>query len=167
MKPKNKKQKYIHEIFEFIVAFVIAWLFYQGLVFAFGTEMPIVSVVSQSMYHDKQFDIWWDEHGEFYEKLNITKEEFLKFPMPNGFSRGDLLFVVNGDPSIGDIILYNKNSITIVHRVIKITKDGYLTKGDNNFVADTPIKRDQVVGKVIFGVPILGYPRLALYALGI
>jgi signal peptidase I len=37
------------DIFEIVVAFVAAWLFLQGLGFALGTSMPVVSVVSESM----------------------------------------------------------------------------------------------------------------------
>jgi signal peptidase I len=164
----TKKRKSIaRDIAELVVAFVIAWVFYQSLAYAMGTSMPIVSVVSQSMYHEDSFDNWWTTHGKFYENINMTKEKFLKYPMPNGFARGDLLVVKNDPPQIGDIVIYYRNGITIVHRVIQITDSGYVTKGDNNLGPDAPVGKNQIGGKVLGGVPVLGYPRYLLYLIGI
>ena len=165
--PMAKSAK--RDIIEIIAAFAVAWLFYQGLAFATGTNLPIVSVVSDSMYHSDNFDEWWHTHGEFYEQgsLKITKDRFRSFTLPNGMSKGDLLFVVNkNEIKAGDIVLYQRD-VTIVHRVIKITAVGYITKGDNNVVPDPEVSRQQVVGKVVADVPVLGYPRLLLFVIGI
>ncbi len=165
----NKPKSLGRNVLEIVLAFVVAWLLYQGIAFATGTPMPIVSVVSHSMYHDKTFDEWWSENEKFYLSYNITKEEFRNFPMSNGLSRGDLLVVVKDEnPKPGDIIIYNRFSgFTIVHRIIEIENETYITKGDNNPASDNPVPKDQFVGKAILAIPMLGYPRLALYALGI
>jgi signal peptidase I len=130
---------YLKDVAEIIVAFVVAWVFYQGLAFATGTSMPIVSVVSDSM------------------------EPILH--------RGDLLFVTGADDfQVNDIVIYQRSDVqyTIVHRIIEIQEDGYVIKGDNNPVPDAGIvKQEQIIGKVLFAVPLLGYPRLALYVVGI
>ena len=127
------------DIIEIIAAFCVAWLFYHGLSFAVHTDMPIVAVASNSM------------------------EPVLH--------KGDLLFVTGvKNPDIGDIVIYNRPDVsyTIVHRIIKKTKDGYIIKGDNNNVPDSGIvKKNQITGKVLVAVPLLGYPRLALYSIGI
>lgn len=123
---------------EIAVAFFAAWLFYQGLAFATGSEMPMVSVVSDSM------------------------EPVLH--------RGDLLFVVKStDLKSGDIVVYRRNQydITIVHRIIEIRGDTYIIKGDNNPAADPPVQREMMLGKVVGGAPMLGYPRLVLNLVGI
>lgn len=131
--------EYLKDIGEIVIAFLVAWVFYQGLAFATGTSMPIVSVVSESM------------------------EPILH--------RGDLLFVLNADdPKVGDIVIYQRSDVkyTIVHRIIEINENGYIIKGDNNPAPDPGIvKKEQIIGKVLFAVPLLGYPRLALYAVGI
>ncbi len=74
-----------------------------------------------------------------------------------------------------DIVVYEANPATyglIVHRVIaKITNENetiYLTKGDNNQIADqeagiTPVPQDKIQGKVIFRIPLIGYFKLFLY----
>jgi len=168
-KNKEKKHGIWRDILEVIIAFAVAWLVYQGIALGTGTSMPIVSVVSHSMYHDNAFDAWWQVNENFYSKYNITKDVFETFPMSNGLSRGDLIIVVNDKPKIGDIIIYNKfQGFTIVHRVIEIQDSFYITKGDNNAVADSsPVLKEQFVGRAVFAIPLLGYPRLALFAIGI
>ncbi len=163
----SKKHSAKRDVIEIVAAFAVAWLFYQGLAFAVGTNLPIVSVVSDSMYHTGEFDHWWRGHGSFYEQLGISKDEFKRFTLPNGMSKGDLLLVTKADNiKVGDIVLYSRD-VTIVHRIISITNNGFVTKGDNNLVSDPEISRQQVVGKVIADVPVLGYPRLLLFAVGI
>jgi len=168
-KGKKEQTKLTRNVIEIILAFVVAFLIYQAVAFGTGTPMPIVSVVSHSMYHDQPFDAWWQENSQFYLSQNITIEDFQGFPMNNGLSRGDLLFVVNDDaPQIGDVIIYNKfTGFTIVHRIIDIEGDTIITKGDNNRIQDTPVHKSQVVGKAVVSIPLLGYPRLALFAIGI
>lgn len=163
----KKKKSMLRDAGELVIALVIAWVFYQSLAVVMGTGMPIVSVVSQSMYHDGSFDDWWSSHGRFYENMNVTKENFSKLPMPNGFEKGDLLVVKNDPPQVGDVVIYYRSGITIVHRVIQINDDGYITKGDNNLGPDSPVSKEQVGGKVLFGLPVLGYPRYVLYLIGI
>mgnify|MGYP001590130163 CR=1 FL=1 len=130
---------YLKDVLEVALAFIIAWVFYQGLAFAAGTPMPIVSVVSESM------------------------EPILH--------RGDLVFVIKAnDLKVGDIVIYQKagDQFTIIHRIIEKREDGYIIKGDNNHGPDSGVvKPHQINGKVLFAVPLLGYPRLALYAVGI
>lgn len=138
---RRKKESMVSkkDVVEIALAFLVAWLFYQGLVFATGTELPIVSVVSDSM------------------------EPVLH--------RGDLLFVVN-EPAleVGDIVIYRRadSGFTIVHRIIEIKENNiYIIKGDNNPGPDPPVKREQILGKVVAGAPLLGYPRLVLNLFGI
>jgi len=57
-----------------------------------------------------------------------------------------------------DIITYRvDNSYYVTHRIIQITQDGYITKGDfNNTQDETIVKKEQIQGKVIFHSQILG-----------
>lgn len=69
---------------------------------------------------------------------------------------------------VGDVITHIdavNPKITISHRIIKAYKiDGkvpaFVTKGDANKVADTPIVGGEVVGKVVWHVPYLGWALL-------
>lgn len=59
------------------------------------------------------------------------------------------------DVQIGDIIVYSagENNIispSIIHRVIDITDEGFIFKGDHNEEADTPIKSDRIMYRIIY-----------------
>ncbi len=58
-----------------------------------------------------------------------------------------------------DIIAFRLDDKTLVtHRVVKITKEGLTTKGDNNKKKDEKIiTADNYVGKNVFWIPKLGY----------
>ncbi len=158
------------DVVEVAGAFIVAFLFYQFLILATGSQLPIVSVVSDSMYHRWGYDQWWENSGNFYQNIEISKQEFLKFQNFNGLSRGDLLLVVKpADLKVGDIVIYQRSprDVIIVHRVIEADGDKVITKGDNNPGADQPITRANMQGKVVFAVPVLGYPRYLLHVIGI
>lgn len=92
--------------------------------------------------------------------------------------QGDLLVVEGVNTSalhVGDIIVYKTtdpylSGELIVHRIVKVYSVngeivGYVTKGDNNpqpdnvagFEPPTGIPPQDVVGKVVFVIPLLGY----------
>jgi hypothetical protein len=96
-------------IVNIILAFVIIkFLVYPGIGLAFGTEYPIVAVVSGSMEHkivndargvpsicgdsyDERdlylnLDEYWTECGQWYENNGINKEQFQEWRFKNGFN---------------------------------------------------------------------------------
>jgi len=82
---------------------------------------------------------------------------------------GDVLFSVSPeDATVGDIVVFKVPNIDIpiVHRIIKTTPDGVLTKGDANQVDDrflyptdfkSILSRDLILGKVRGQIPWIGY----------
>ena len=67
----------------------------------------------------------------------------------------------------GDIIVFEKENIKIVHRVVKISSNSnkivYYTKGDaNKSIDDGYVKKDKVLGKVLFKIKYIGKPTLWL-----
>lgn len=65
----------------------------------------------------------------------------------------------------GDVITFHAGKNTVVtHRLIGIDKNTQqlTTKGDNNNVADSPRGFDNVIGRVKYGVPFVGYAVLLL-----
>ncbi len=131
-------------------------------------------------YFDKRtffdFNKYWNTCGEWYENKDITKQMFEKFPMRDGFSRGDIIIVWGRfKPEIGDIIIFkaNKESLAprpIIHRIVKIDSGIIQTKGDHNerqlLISDsgktdeTNIFPNQIIGKAIFKIPYLGYVKI-------
>ncbi len=156
-----------------ILAFVlIKFIVYPGLGLLLGTSFPVVAVVSSSMEHPQEFDIWWQQHEDFYERFEITKENFKTLPFKNGFNKGDIIVLVGKEPNeinVGDVIVFSSVIRTdpIIHRVVRAGQDeeGYYfqTKGDNN-PASMPfeghIPGDKVIGKAVFRIPLLGYVKI-------
>lgn len=63
----------------------------------------------------------------------------------------DIIIVKLGnDVKENEIITYKKNNEIITHRLIRFENDSVIAKGDNNSAEDEPIKRDDIIGKVIF-----------------
>lgn len=57
-----------------------------------------------------------------------------------------------------DIISFQEKGSIITHRIIRIDRERYITKGDANNVADTEeVQQKQILGKVILTIPLLGY----------
>lgn len=132
----------IRDLIDFVAAIAAAFIFYKLLSIATGSSTPLVSVASGSM-------------------------------IPNLYP-GDLVFAVEAkDLKIGDIIIYQANCYAlpkrdIIHRVIKFENGKIITKGDNNQVEDPcPVEKSQIKGKVLFAIPLLGWPRLILSYAGI
>jgi signal peptidase I len=150
-------------VINIILAFIfIKFLFYPLLGVVFGTNLPVVAVVSCSMEHKftncgndnimnnlcgvpgsggTNFDTFWDNCGEFYEAKGITKDVFKEFKMSGGFNKGDIIFLkgTNIDKlKIGDILVFDAKGrgYPIIHRVIQkdnsSSNNNVQTKGDHN-----------------------------------
>jgi signal peptidase I len=118
---------------------IIKFVIYPLLGLIFGTNFPIVAVVSNSMEHHMNLDDWWVKNEDYYLALNITKTNFEDYPFKNGFNRGDIMFLIGKKPGeirIGDVIVFqSKKPYPIIHRVINKEDKAmwvFQTKGDNN-----------------------------------
>ena len=90
------------------------------------------------------------------------------------FNRGDAVVVKKltqyekDDLVKGDIIQFISGSKYVVHRISKVTNDQYgnrvfITKGDANNANDIgQVEYDNIIGKVSFIVPYIGYPSVWL-----
>lgn len=90
--------------------------------------------------------------------------------MEKTISVGDIVILKKcgvDEIEIGDIIQYQKENFTIVHRVIsKYEENGkilFITKGDNNNTPDKePVTESQILAKEIFSIKYIGYPAVLL-----
>jgi len=159
---------YDDSVLSWIINVLIAFILVKFLIYPFfgmvlATSHPLVAVVSGSMEHDVNFNMWWDQNKVWYEGHGITREQFVEFTMVNGFNKGDII-VLRGKDSyeVGDIIVYTNTRYKnpIIHRIIeKNGKDFYRTKGDNNLVED-PIIVTEVIGKAVIRIPLLGWVKI-------
>jgi signal peptidase I len=102
--------------------------------------------------------------------MHITYQQFEKFPMKNGFNKGDIIILTGekfDDLKIGEIIVYQSRlAYPIIHRVV--AKDDVVqTKGDHNArqITDAQlnekyITKDQIIGKAWLKIPYLGYIKI-------
>lgn len=147
----------------------------------FGRLNLCGNVYSKNDKEHINFERYWDICGNWYEDYGISKEKFSDFSLRNGFSKGDILVVWGRfTPKVGDIIIFKPNPGSnaprpIVHRLVSVEEqDGELvmsTKGDHNEkqltgsnnlyrTDETNIKDKQIIGKVMFKVPYLGWFKI-------
>lgn len=180
-----------------ILAFIfVKFIIYPGLGLVFETSHPVVAVVSGSMEHkmvgndgnyaicgkifdkkeDVNFDLYWEICRDFYNGVNISKEQFNRFKFKNGFNTGDVMVIFGTKPKdikIGDVIVFrSKKPDPIIHRVIGISnKEGRLafkTKGDHNANSgsdENSIDENNVIGRAVLRVPFLGYVKITFVKL--
>lgn len=73
-------------------------------------------------------------------------------------SVGDLLIVVRCDNyELRDVIVYQDRQTAITHRIVSMSDDSIITRGDANNADDDPITLEQIKGKVVFSIPLVGY----------
>ncbi|HLC22452.1 MAG TPA: signal peptidase I [Candidatus Nanoarchaeia archaeon] len=176
MRWKTSAKKVYHFIFvedsflSWVVNFALAFLFVKFVLFpvlalALGTQLPLVAVISGSMEHEGMaFDQWWDTRGEWYLDKNISNQTFRSYSFFNGFDKGDVMVLINGENLVvGDVLVYSTSSYPypIIHRVVAISEEGYEVKGDHNSDSDPVIvSRDKVVGKALYRIPKLGWVKI-------
>ena len=74
------------------------------------------------------------------------------------FSVGDLLIIAKSDSyAVRDIVVYQDGRMAVTHRIVSITGDEVITRGDANNTEDSPIGIEQIKGKVILAIPLVGY----------
>lgn len=73
---------------------------------------------------------------------------------------GDLIFITPAEPEElqkGDVIAYMSGKVVVTHRIVDITDEGFITKGDANNTEDThPVKPENVVGIFSGRIPKVG-----------
>ena len=159
-----------------LLAFIlIKFVVYPGLGFLLQTSHPVVAVVSESMEHNGGFESWWDKSSKWYIVNGITKEDFTSFPLNNGFNKGDIIVLKGKSASnikVGDIIVFwSAKKDPIIHRIVRKWQENtiyyFQTKGDNNqdsiktpALDETKVREQQIVGKAIFKIPLLGYIKI-------
>jgi len=167
--------KIVRDILVFLLLLGIFYFAFMGvLTVALRTDSFWMVVISGSMGHVGEG--WRD----YYTALG---DNSYKFPIQGGFERGDILIIqgVNSvsEIAIGDVLIIDRGpDVTpLTHRVAEIWEENgevrLRTKGDVSSVSyeyfveggrmvsgDYPISPRQILGKVVFVIPKLGYISL-------
>lgn len=67
-----------------------------------------------------------------------------------------IVFHEQDNYEVGDIVIYEKDQITVMHRLTFIEGETAITQGDANNVADPPIRVSSILGKVTTHIPKVG-----------
>lgn len=149
-----------------LVFVVIKFIFFPLLSLATGSSLPLVVVESCSLYHETNFDNWWDNNALWYESKNITKQDFESYSFKTGMNKGDILLLWGrSEYKEGDIIVFTAPTAhPIIHRIISLSP--IETKGDHNaaqLAFEHDISKEQILGKAIIRIPLLGWIKLIFF----
>lgn len=106
-------------------------------------------------------------HKKYFNVFNYTVFEVKTSSMVNTLNVGDIVIdkILDEDQKdslkVGDIISYNDENYIITHRIREINSK-IVTKGDANNADDTPIIKENVIGKVVKIIPKFGIYRKVL-----
>ncbi len=84
--------------------------------------------------------------------------------------KGDLVFiqgVAKSDLKVGDIVVYaNEQNFFTIHRISELRENDLTTKGDANSVNDSPVKYQDIVGRLLrFGSHYARLPKLGIISI--
>ncbi len=85
---------------------------------------------------------------------------------------GDTIIVKKSDTyEVGDVITYKIDGGYVTHRISKIENNTITTKGDANDIEDEPIKKEDIVGKLVYKARLISFAKkykiLTLAILGV
>jgi len=161
-----------------LLVILIRFIFFPALSFVTNSRLPLVVIESCSLYHEDNFDEWWNNKASWYESHGIKKSDFRGFPYKNGLNKGDIIFVWGrSDYELGEIIIFEPNSESIarhpiIHRIV--STEPLATKGDHNSnqltvsnngqrIDETNISEDRIIGKSVVRVPFIGWLKLIFF----
>ena len=73
-------------------------------------------------------------------------------------SVGDLLIITEAQSyQVGDVVVFQDGRSSVTHRIVSISEDKVVTRGDANNTEDAPITLEQIKGKVTMVIPLIGY----------
>lgn len=90
--------------------------------------------------------------------FGIGSAVVLSGSMEPEISVGDLLMIYESkNYEVGDVVVYQSGRIAVTHRIVSISGDEVITRGDANNAEDEPITLERIKGKVVMIIPCVGY----------
>jgi signal peptidase len=173
LKPSDRKINFIRDILSIVIIVSMIGCVMFGVS---GTWPAIVAIQSKSMVPNMNVGdlIFIVEENRFGSLMTSEEAKTIEVKSFNDY---------------GDVIIYHPNGLTnvtpFIHRVLteineptavaaNFTHAGYITKGDHNPVIDQgytfphigvmqPIKKEWILGKALFAIPLVGYLPLHIW----
>jgi signal peptidase I len=136
--PKRMRSFFLTFLMYAVIVVAMVWGVPSFLAWYLDTPYPIAAITSGSMWP-------------------VLKE-------------GDLVFIRAVQPEmieIGDIVVWQNSRGFTIHRVVRLESDTIVTKGDANFVEDSPVVHKDIIGRAIYAgknplrVPYFGFISVA------
>ena len=121
----------------------------------------IIILLSISVISSFQTTFFGKKYNSFF---GYSLFEIQTASMAGEMEIGDWILVkITDDVKLNDIITFEQDGSFITHRIIEQYKDTYITKGDSNNSKDTPITKEQIVGKMIKVMPKFGIVKKTFF----
>lgn len=133
-KTKDDKGLVLHKVISIVLTIIL---------------VLVVLFMLISIYSFIQIKIIHTPFGHFAGIIALSEQTESMKP---AIDTDDVVFVALNNSNIkeNDIIVYYNNEYTITHRLKEIKDDTYITIGDNANSGEESIKKDQIIGKVIY-----------------
>lgn len=90
--------------------------------------------------------------------FGIGSAVVLSGSMEPEISVGDLLIISESkNYEVGDVVVYQDGKMAVTHRIVSISGNEVITRGDVNNTEDEPITLEQIKGEVVLAIPYVGY----------
>ena len=114
-----------------------------------------------TIYNNIQVNILGNDYASFF---GHSVFEVQTGSMEPEISAGDWIIVkYDNTIRLNDIVTFEHNDEYITHRVIETYNQTFVTKGDANTAKDSPITKDQIIGKVTKILPNFGILRKTIF----
>lgn len=114
----------------------------------------VVSITLIGMYYMAQITFL---KKDYVNICGYTFFEVATGSMASTINVGDIVVVrITNEINENQIIVYRDGKDFIVHRIIRIDAHEIITRGDANNSEDTPIQKEQILGKVDYIIPKIG-----------
>lgn len=96
-------------------------------------------------------------NNKYIDVFGYTAMQVITGSMADTININDIIIVkITDKVNTNDIISYHEENAIITHRIIDINGDTVITKGDANNSNDNAVKKENIIGKVIYVIPKVG-----------
>ena len=121
----------------------------------------LAGVLLIAIYNNVQINILDNSYSSF---MGYSLFEVQTGSMSPKIEAGDWIVVkYANDYELKDVITFETEGEFVTHRIVSKYGDTFVTKGDANNAKDSPIAKEQIVGKVVKTLPTFGILRRTLF----
>ena len=126
-----------------------------------GVIILLIGVLLVSVYNNVQIHVFGNSYSSF---MGYSIFEVQTGSMSPEIEVGDWIVVKKQtDYELDDVITFEVEGEFVTHRIINKYEDSFVTRGDANNAKDSPILREQVVGKKVKTLSSFGIMKKTIF----